>query len=66
MQANTEPKNGKGGTVQAPRPIITEPHKNKNVLIDADLCNAALNMRRTAEAIEPGFNPEAWLQERGL
>jgi len=42
------------------------PEGKKVSLIDSDLCNAALQLRDLAEAIEPGFNPEAWLQERGL
>ena len=35
-------------------------------LIDAELANKALDLRRQAEAIEPGFNAEEWLRERGL
>jgi hypothetical protein len=35
-------------------------------IIDAETCNAALNLRRMADQIEPGFNPREWLEARGL
>ena len=35
-------------------------------LIDAETANAALRLSELAEAIEPGFNPRQWLEERGL
>jgi len=37
-----------------------------NPLIDAETANAALRLRQLAGQIEPGFNPEKWLEERGL
>ena len=35
-------------------------------IIDAETANAALNLRRMADAIEPGFDARAWLEARGL
>jgi len=66
MQEATE-ENRKGGAVESPRPTGLSHREGKKVsLIDSDLANAALQLRAMAEAIEPGFNPEQWLQERGL
>jgi len=46
MQANTEPKNGKGGNVlETSRPVNNNaPHKNKNIseIIDSEESNRAL------------------------
>ena len=35
-------------------------------IIDSDTANAALSLRAAAESIEPCFNPQRWLAERGL
>jgi hypothetical protein len=40
--------------------------RKQTELIDAETANAALNLRRMADAIEPGFNPREWLAARGL
>ena len=35
-------------------------------IIDSETANAALSLRAAAESIEPCFNPQRWLAERGL
>ena len=35
-------------------------------IIDSETANAALSLRAAAESIEPCFNPQRWLTERGL
>jgi hypothetical protein len=40
--------------------------EDEEPIIDAETCNAALNLRRMANQIEPGFNPREWLAARGL
>ena len=38
----------------------------KYVLIDAETCNAALQLRAMADKLEPGFDARKYLEERGL
>ena len=64
----------KWAELHSPAPAKVSQYKRKNIpLIDAEFANEVIEIQREflilqqkVEAIEPGFDPEAWLSEMGF